>query len=271
MTQETQASAPEADTETPPAAPFSEAPQDAVPESPSAPETETSTETLPEPNWDEVWDHEKLKPRREAVRETAHREGHLQGMQEAVSASDEASQMFEKLNRQVGAVLGRLNKAASDGTLDAASVSQLLSEHQETFFVLNKALDTEFQAQYGHAGYSELLKEIGDGLEDPSLLADFEKRLPLAARRIDKQLASDVRKWLTSTVAKAAEQKGYDRGLKEGKAISAAAQQVKESKGTGPNLAPSTAAGGKYTAEQWISMTTAQRNKAREEGRHPLG
>jgi hypothetical protein len=65
-------------------------------------------------------------------------------MQEAVSASDESSQEFGKLNRQIGAVLGRLNKAASDGTLDAAGVSQLLSEHQETFFVLNKALDREF-------------------------------------------------------------------------------------------------------------------------------
>jgi hypothetical protein len=189
-------------------------------------------------------------------------------MQEAVSASDESSQEFGKLNRQIGAVLGRLNKAASDGTLDAAGVSQLLSEHQETFFVLNKALDREFQAQYGHAGYSELLKELGDGLEDASLLADFEKRLPLAARRIDKGLAKDLRTWLTKTVAAAAEEKGYQRGLKEGKAFKATQKQVKDAKDNPQGaLVPGEPAGGgkpysKMTAEEKSKLTNEQRDEA---------
>ena len=254
--QETQVTAPEAEAGSPPAAPepFTQAPQDAVPEAPSAPEAETPTETPPD--WDALWDHEELKTRRETVRESAHGEGRLQGLQEAVTASDEAKQTFDKLTRQVGAVLGRLNKAASDGTLDSAGVSQLLSEHQETFFVLNKALDTEFQGQYGHVGYSELLKEMGEGLEDPSLLADFEKRLPLAARRIDKRLALDLRKWLTSKVATEAEAKGYKRGLAEGKAAQAAAQQVQQVKGTGPNLAAGSPAGGRSDKELLADPST---------------
>jgi hypothetical protein len=270
MTQDTQVTAPEAESGSPPDAPFT-APQDAAPEAPSAPETETPTEPeTPEPNWDEVWDHDELKPRRKAIQETAHREGHLQGMQEAVSATDESSQEFGKLNRQVGALLGRLNKAASDGTLDAASVSQLLSEHQETFFVLNKALDKELHGQYGHAGYSELLKEIGDGLEDASLLADFEKRLPLAARRIDKGLAKDVRQWLTRTVAASAEKKGYERGLKEGKAFKATKQQVKDAKNNPQGaLVPDTGGGGtkpysKMTSEERSKLTSAERDAAVE-------
>jgi hypothetical protein len=93
MPEETQVTAPEAEAGSPPDAPFTQAPQDAAPEAPSAPETETTEPPVPqEPNWDEVWDHEELKPRREAIRESAQREGHLQGMQEAVSASDESTQ-----------------------------------------------------------------------------------------------------------------------------------------------------------------------------------
>ena len=266
--QETQVTAPEAEAGSPPAAPepFTQAPPDAAPEAPSAPEAEETAEKPPD--WDALWDHEELKGRRDDVRDGALRDGRLQGLQEAVAATDEATASFDKLTRQVGAILGRLNKAATDGQLDASTVSQLLTEHQETFFVLNKALDKEFQAQYGHVGYSELLKEMGEGLEDPSLLADFEKRLPLAARRIDKALTKDLRIWLTSKVAKEADEKGYQRGLKEGKAAAAAAQPVGPGAGV---LAPGSPAGsGKYTAEQWTSMTTAQRNKAREEGKHPL-
>ena len=267
MTQETQVTAPEAEAGNPPDAPFTQAPQDAAPESPSAPETETPTET-PEPNWDEMWDHDELKPRREAIRESAQREGHLQGMQEAVSSTDESSQEFGKLNRQIGGLMGRLNKLAADGTIDAAGVSQLLSEHQETFFLLNKALDKELHGQYGHVGYAELLKEIGDGLEDASLLADFEKRLPLAARRIDKGLAKDVRQWLTKTVAAAADKKGYDRGLAEGKAFKATKQQVKDAKDNPQGvLAPDTGAGGskpysKMTAEERKALSNEQRDAA---------
>ena len=258
--QEPQVTAPEAEAGSPPAAPepfTAPAPQDAAPEAPSAPDAEASPETPPEHNWDEVWEHEELKTRRETVRESAHGEGRLQGLQEATAASDESMQSFDKLTRQVGAVLGRLNKAASDGALDAAGVSQLLSEHQETFFVLNKALDKEFQGQYGHVGYSELLKEMGEGLENPSLLADFEKRLPLAARRIDKRLASDLRKWLTSKVETDAYERGRKKGLADAKAAQAAAQQVKGAKGTGPNLAPGSPAGGRSDAELLKDPTTS--------------
>lgn len=262
--QEAQATAPEAEAGSPPAAPepFTQAPPDAAPEAPSAPEAEVPAEKPPD--WDALWDHEELKGRRDDALQGALRDGRLQGLQEAVAATDETTASFDKLTRQLGAIQGRLNKAANDGTLDAASVSQLLGEHQETFFVLNKALDKEFQAQYGHVGYSELLKEMGEGLEDPSLLADFEKRLPLAARRIDKALTKDLRNWLTSKVAKEADEKGYQRGLKEGKAAAAAAQPVGPGAGV---LAPGSPAGGtkpysQMTAEEKNALTSEQRDAA---------
>ena len=262
--QDAQVTAPEAEAGSPPAAPepFTQAPPDAAPEAPSAPEAEESAEKPPD--WEALWDHEELKERRDGVREGALRDGRLQGLQEAVAASDETTAAFDKLTRQVGAILGRLNKAATDGTLDSAGVSQLLGEHQETFFVLNKALDKEFQAQYGHVGYSELLKEMGEGLEDPSLLADFEKRLPLAARRIDKALTKDLRNWLTTKVAKEAENKGYQKGLKEGKAAKAAQEPVGPGAGV---LAPGSSAGSgkvysQMTAEERNALTSEQRDAA---------
>lgn len=261
--QETQVTAPEAEAGSPPAAPepfTAPAPQDAAPEAPLAPEAEAPTE----PDWNALWDHEELKGRRDDMREGALRDGRLQGLQEAVAASDETTAAFDKLTRQLGAIQGRLNKAANDGTLDAASVSQLLSEHQETFFVINKALDKEFQAQYGHVGYSELLKEMGEGLEDPSLLADFEKRLPLAARRIDKALAQDVRKWLVSKDRREFGEKEYQRGCRETRAAAAAAQPVGPGAGV---LAPGSPAGGtkpynQMTPEERAALTPEQRDAA---------
>ena len=247
------------------------APQEAAPEETPSPEATETPWHHSVASDDELFGHDKLQSHRERLREEGQTEGRLQAQQELAPLLEGSSQEFSRFTQQLRSLYGRLSQAANEGGIDEAAVDRLLSAHPEAFDAMGKVVNREFKNQLGGEAYNNFLTALAQDTNDFQLVGEFAPRLAYAVRGMDKKFISDLRKRIVSKAVEAADQKGYERGLKEGRAAAAATQQVEQAATTGANLAPGRpAGGGKYTAEQWTSMTTAQRNKAREEGRHPL-
>ena len=228
-----------------PEEPFT-APQEAAPEAAPGPE-EQPEEKL----WlheveseDAAWDHEKFKSRREGIETAAHDSGRLEAQQETSSLLDEEKTSFDSFTQQLRSLLGRFNKAASDGSLDGSAVQDLMANHGAAFAAMNKVVDEQYQNQHRGAAFGYLLAELGQELKDPSFAQDFQKRLSFAVRGMDKKFIPDLRRRIAGKDGDERYNDGFKKGLKEGREAKAAQQQVETGKKGGPNLAPGSPAGG---------------------------
>ncbi len=196
------------------------------------------------------------------MRETALDEGRQTAQRELAPLLEGASQEYVKLTRQAGSLLGRLNRASNDGTLDANTVASLVAEHGGFFDALNRAVDTELPQQAGGVAYNNFLAAFAQDMNDFQLVADFSPRLAYAVKGMDKKFIPDLRKRIIGTIEKEAFDKGKQAGLKEGKAAKAAQQPV----GPGATvLAPGSSAGG--SGKIYSQMTAAERNALTSEQR----
>lgn len=260
MVQEANPIAPAPDPGPAPAAPEKEpftAPQDAAPEAPVSPEAEAEKLWLHEvESEDAAWDHEKFASRREAIETTAHGKGRLEAQQETSSLLDEGRESFDTATQQLRSLLGRFNKAATDGILDSSAVQELLANNSAAFEVMNKASDPQYQNQHRGAAFGYFLKELGEELGDTSFVQDFQSRLPFAVRGMDKKFIPDLRRRIAGKDGDDRYDDGYKKGLKEGKAAQAEQTNAQQNKGAGPNLAPGKAGGGKSDRERQLDPAT---------------
>lgn len=226
------------------------APQEAaLEETPSPEAVETETPWHHSVGSDgELFEHENLKGHREALRENALSEGRLQAQQELAPLMEGSSQEFSKFTQQLRSLYGRLNQAATEGGMDEAVVDRLLTTHSDAFEAMNRAVNEGYRAQLGGVAYNNFLAALAQDMNDLQLVGEFSPRLAYATRGMDKKFIPDLRKRIVGGVEKEAEDRGYKRGLAEGKAAQAAAQQVQGTKGAGPNLAPGSV-GGKSDAQ----------------------
>ncbi len=261
MTQETEAPPLAPGPAPAPAAPEKEpftAPQDAPPEQVESPEVEAEPEKL----WlheveseDAAWDHESFAPRREALESDALARGRIEAQQEASSLFDEGKESFDTMTQQLRSLLGRFNKAAADGVIDATSVQELLDNNRTAFEAMNRVVSEQYQNQHRSTAFGYFLTELGQETGDTSLAADFQKRLSFAVRGMDKRFISDLRKRITGKDGDDRYKDGHAKGLKEGKTAQAAQTKAQQDKEGGPNLAHGKPAGGtgKTPAETWAA------------------
>lgn len=288
MTQETptlrppEAPAPaEMETPTAPAAP-AETPQE--PAAPAEGAEEVTEPTVEAPPWaddhPDISSWEDVKAFHETERQKARDEGYQTLQSHMQPTLQTNQQQLSSIGEATDGILTNLNKLAREGAVDANAVSDLMRENKGAFAALNGV----YQAAGFWEGVRQYVQGIAQASGDMGLSLPFIERLnrmqystqpdPITGERKpigDPTFLPDFVKKVTEKARGEGDKAGYKRGLIEGKAAKAAAQQVQQAKVTGPNLAPGSPAGsGKYTAEQWTAMTTPQRNKAREEGRHPL-
>ena len=250
MTQEAKPAAPAPEAGPAPAVPeepFS-APQEAAPEAAPGPEAKAET---PEKLWlheveseDAAWDHEKFQSRREGIETAAHDSGRLEAQQEASGLFGEEKTSFDGFTQQLRSLLGRFNKAASDGSLGSSAIQDLLANNDAAFAAMNKVVDEQYQNQHRGAAFGYFLTELGQELKDPSFAQDFQRRLSFAVRGMDKKFIPDLRKRIAGKDGDERYNDGFKKGLKEGREAQAAQQQVETGKKSGPNLAPGSPAGG---------------------------
>lgn len=262
MTQEATAQGPEAEAAA--AAPENPllgktpAPQEAAPGETPSPEAEAPV--TPETPWhhsvesdDDLFGHDNLKDRREALREVALSEGRLQAQQELAPLMEGSSQEFSKFTQQLRSLYGRLSQAATEGNIDEAAADRLLAAHPDVFEAMNKAVSKEYQNQFSGTAYSNFLTALAQDMNDFQLVGEFSPRLAYAARGMDKKFIPDLRKRIIGTIEDEADKRGYKRGLKEGKAATAAAQPVGPGAGV---LAPGSPAGGRSDKELLLDPNT---------------
>lgn len=257
-----------------PREPSIEAPEPTTQETPPADEVGDG-ETPPAPFGgmpaNEVMEHDDIRPLVEERVETGRKESYdkaYSDIQARLSPlATKGNELLEAAKTSADQVLVTLRRAAQDGTLDQRAVEDLLMMHKPQLDAL------------GGVHRARGVKEALDGIASlvgvrmsPAAEMGFQEWA--AGKSPDSgfvnDFVGDIKSHITKEIAKEAEEKGFQRGLKEGKAAQAAKQKVQTPTGE-PNISPGSPGGGhKYTAAQWTAMTTAQRNKAREEGRHPL-
>ncbi len=250
----------EAETLTPdpgpaPAAPEKEpftAPQDAAPEPDVSPEAEEKLWLHEVESEDAAWDHESFAPRREALVNDALSRGRIEAQQEASSLFDEGKESFDTMTQQLRSLLGRFNKAAADGVIDATSAQELLDNNRTAFEAMNRVVSEQYQNQHRSTAFGFFLSELGKETNDTSLAEDFGKRLSFAVRGMDKKFISDLRKRITGKDGDDRYKDGHAKGLKEGK-IAQAAQTKAHAENEGPNLTPGKpGGGGKNPEKTWL-------------------
>lgn len=263
---------------TAPPEPFTTPPQqqETPGETPAPPETETPDpyETLgglDELDHEKVFDLERLKPHLEERDGDNYNRGVLEGRAATVTLLDERTDLLKKGVQAAESVLGRLNKAARDGHIDADAADNLLTDHGATLQALNQLLGEEVRNEGKVSGYSDIIEALATEMKEPGLAHEFAARLKLHLRGSrDDKFVPDLLKRIVGKAEKAS----YDKGFTEGKKadVSAKAEVAKaggRSKEGGPPTAPSTAGGARPTPEQWAAMSTVDRNKARAEKRGP--
>lgn len=237
------------------------APQETATEETPSPEA-TASETAETPWYHsvgsdgELFEHENFKGHRETLRETALSEGRLQAQQELAPLMEGSSQEFAKFTQQLRSLYGRLNQAASEATMDEAAVDRLIAAHPDAFEAMNRAVNKGYQEQLGGMAYSNFLTALAQDMNDFQLVGEFSPRLAYAARGMDKKFVPDLRKRIVGAVETEAYERGRKKGLEDARGAQAAAQQVQQATGTGPNLAPGSPAGGRSDKELLADPST---------------
>jgi len=247
------------------------APQPEAVEAPSEPAQEVG----PEKKWwqeaeseDDLLAHETIAPRLEERETQGYSRGVLDGKVSALEVLDTRSNDVSQAKNVAQALIGRLNKAARDGQLDADAVDNLLTDHQQSIAGLNRIIGDELKDEGRVDGYRTFVREVANHLSDQQLETEFTNRIALALRGVkDDKLVADFVTRITQKAEKAARDKGFG----EGRAAEAKAQAEKakvETRATeGPNTAPSQAGGGRRpTVAEYSAATSEQRKKWRDEG-----
>lgn len=204
-----------------------------------------------------VLDHPKVKEtlrfRDERVR------GELQqdfaGRYEKATKDWESLQANQTINGLIGNLTARLDESNFDG---ADRIIAKLEKFREPYM---ESYERQIQDIAGHRKSNEVFAILMEGLD---MRGQHELNV-LAQTTGDWKKIVAKRDEILKTTAR---ESGKQEGLRENRAAVAALQPV----GPGPTvLAPGSPVGSdRYTAEQWTAMTTAQRNQARAEGKHPL-
>ena len=279
MTQETPTlnppeAPPPAEMETPPAP---AAPAE-TPQEPAAPAegVEGVTEpTVEAPPWanvtaeqgiESLFEVEDVKAFHEGEKQKARDEGY-QTLQSHMQPTLQANQQqLASIGEAADGILASLNKAHREGTLNDEAVSDLMRQNKGAFAALNGA----YQAVGYWEGVRQYVQGIAQASGDIGLSLPFIERLnrmqystqadPITGDRKpvgDPTFLPDFVKKVTERARKEGDDAGYKRGLKEKGAAQAAAQQVQQVKGTGPNLATGSPAGGRSDAELLKDPTTS--------------
>ena len=239
------------------------APQDtAAPEGPftaPAPQPE-AVETPPEPaqevgpekKWwqeaeseDDLLAHETIAPRLEERETQGYSRGVLDGKVSALEVLDTRSNDVSQAKNVAQALIGRLNKAARDGQLDADAVDNLLTDHQQSIAGLNRIIGDELKDEGRVDGYRTFVREVANHLSDQQLETEFTNRIALALRGVkDDKLVSDFVTRITQKAEASARDKGFEEGKKAGEKAFAEKIKAESRASEGPNTAPGQAGGG---------------------------
>ncbi len=152
-------------------------------------------------------------------------------------------------------VLTTLKRASEDGNLDQRTVEDLLTTHRPTFEALNGA----HRAVGVRQALDGLAQAVGITLS-PSVELAYNEWSAGKTPTSDfiQEFAADVKATTKSelrAVEEKAEDKGYQRGLKEGHAANVQQQRANQPPG-GPNLAPGAGTGGRSDKELLLDPTT---------------
>ena len=170
-------------------------------------------------------------------------------------AIDRWSQNSAQSREVLGSMATGLQRAVRDRILDADTVQDLFQNNRQ-------ALDA-FNGNMWWEGTFYVLNTLGKLAEDESVANEFIARLhqSTATGRPDANFGTDLMDRLTEGVVKdrlkAAEDKGYQRGLKEGQKVSKEENRADNRGGKGPDLTTkrSSAPKSKYTLDQLKKMT----------------
>jgi len=239
------------------------APSPQAPVEEAAPVAETPEETPEAPWWhevaseDDLLGHESLRPKLEERETTSYERGLLEGKGSMMERLDTRDQEVLGAKDAVNRILGRLNKAARDGTLSEDVVDNLLTDHAATLNSLNKIVGEELVGQGQVSAYTDIIGAIAAQAGDSTLASEFDNRLKLHLRgsRDDKFIPDFVKK----LTAKAA-QEAKAPLEKENAQLKATIEKMKATTRStgGPNTAPSQASGGSPTYANILKMTSSE-------------
>ena len=192
---------------------------------------EPAPEVGPEKPWwheaeseDAILAHETIAPRLEEREYQGYSRGVLDGKVSALETLDTRSNDVSQAKNVAQALIGRLNKAARDGSLDESAIENLLTDHQQSIAGLNRIIGDELKDEGRVDGYRTFVREVANHLSDQQRETEFPNRIALALRGVkDDKLVSDFVTRITQKAEKAAR----DRGFSEGRAAEVKAQAEK--------------------------------------------
>ena len=277
------------------------APQEmAAPEGPftqtaQPPQPETVTETVVEPaqevgpdKWwqsveseDGILAHETIAPRLEEREQQGYSRGVLDGKVSALEVLDSRSNVVTQAQNVASAIIGRLNKAARDGSLDGDAIDNLLADHAQSLTALNRIIGDELKDEGRVEGYREFVRSVAGHLSDNQLETEFTNRIALALRGVkDDKLVPDFVTRITKQAEKGAYDKGFGEGKKAGEKAITEKVKAETRAGEGPNTAPGTGRGSTITKPEdldristadWLAMPQERRHRLLEEARRVSG
>ena len=252
------------------------APQPEVALSEAPPKTPPEPEVGPDKWWpsveseDDLLAHERVAPRFEEREKQGYSRGVLDGKVSALETLDARSNDIAQAKNVASTILGRLNKAARDGSLTEDAIDNLLTDHGQTISALNRVLGDELKDEGRVEGYKEFVRSVASHLSDTQLETEFSNRIALALRGVkDDRIVPDF-------VSRVTKQAITEAVAPKDKKIAQLEATIEKMKATtrsneGANLAPSQAGGGgRPTPEQYNAATREQRAEWRAKGIEPL-
>ena len=243
----------------------------------AAPETETPA--APPEEVKETWDvlHERiqadeaLKPEYDAHLEQVRKESRSEGRKEVQERMQRAYANYNAAAQAAASGVGEIwkviQKAAKDGMVDTETVVEALQAQPDAWKAIN-GLSHIAGTFDGAKRFIGLLAG-----EEKKLAAEFAGRVDAVAQQLEtaESLVADFREALVADAEKKAEERGYKRGLKEGRSSEAEALKATERKSAGPGATGGKgAAGGRPTLAEYAAATSEQRAEWRAKGIEPL-
>lgn len=198
----------------------------------------------------DVLEHEDFHPLLEERDQTTYDRayGDVQGrLQPLILKRNEA---VESAGQSMEEMRVSLTRAVEDGTFDGRTAEDLLRRHRSAF----EALNGVHQANGVGTAMTRIAHEMGLSIGPAVELAFNDWAAGKGSLDFLKDFAADVKAKAAKDEIKGAEDKGYQRGLKEGKA-GQASQQKSQATG-GPVVAPSSAGVGGDDNKKLLDPTT---------------
>lgn len=248
-----------------PAAPAEEAvvPTDEAEETPDAEET-----PLPYDEWKEQW-NEDYKSSFEAELEQAKKDGHSEAQRRLQPKLDkiqqyaqQSQQHLQNISAELPKFLQWVNEREADGTFEPGEFWNEVSRRSPGMAAM-AGIGALKNWQDAHAGMAyNLGAAAGIFPDDPSQAGtnpDYVRFVNSFAGAMDnadfKMAAQDFMDFLKDGIEKNAEERGYKRGLREGKQVATNAAKAQGRQGQGGDSAAGGIAGGRT----WSSLTPQQR------------